>query len=684
MTAPSAAQLLREALEHHRAGRLAEAEAIYRCVLADDPNQPDALQLLGYLAHQCGKHEAAVELISRAIRMRPGEAPYHNNLGMALRALRRDANAEANFREAVRLDPELPDARMNLAGMLAEQGRSAEAIEHYGVVDTADAHAARAVLLHGLRRTDGEAAAWRRVTDLRPDDADAFSNLAQALAALGRRQADDAVRCGERAVQLRPDFAEGWCNLGIALHAAGRHDEAVAVFGRSIALNDKLATTHTNLGDAFLASGQPEEAIACYRRALELNPDEHEARDNLLLTLHYRRRNPSEMFDEHRRLARPRSISPPLGFSMSRDPDRRLRVGYVSPDFRRHSVAAFVEPILAGHDRERFDVICYANVAREDEVTQRLRALPVTWRSIVGVGDDRAAQLVRSDAIDILIDLAGHTGDNRLGIFAHRAAPVQATYLGYPDTSGMDGAMDYRLTDGIADPSGNSDRFHTERVVRLGGGAWCYRPPADAPEPAVTPPNGPIVFGCFNALPKVSPELIVAWAAILAGIPGSRLLLKAAALGIESVRQRVGRDLAAAGIYPGRIDLLGRIGDPREHLRQYHRVTVALDTFPYNGTTTTCEALWMGVPVVTWAGDTHASRVGASLLHRIGMDEYVAHSADDYVSAAVRSAQTPLARGPQLRQRMERSPLRDERAFVASFESTLREMWRTSCAAAVK
>jgi predicted O-linked N-acetylglucosamine transferase (SPINDLY family) len=695
-------QLLQAALAHHQAGRLAEAEAIYRQVLVEERDQPDALQLLGFLAHQCGHHQQAIDLIRRAMALRPGEATYHNNLATALMALNRLDEAEMELRRALDLKPDADAIRMNLANLLRDAGRIDEAIEQYGQIDTAGACMVRGALLQQRGRLADAAAAWRRATELDPMSADAHSNLAQALAWLGDAS-EEAVRAGEEAVRLQPDLAEAWNNLGVALKSAGRHDHAARAFERAIELQPQLPAAQMNLGNLWLPLGEVERAEAHYRRAIELSPTDGESWDNLLLALHYREREPLELFAEHSRWGELfSSTAAPRAFENPRDPERRLRIGYVSPDFRRHSVAYFIEPILAGHDRGQFEVFCYANLRREDEVTERLRSLPaLTWRSIHGRSNDEAAAMIRDDAIDLLIDLAGHTGDNRLGVFARRPAPVQFTYLGYPNTTGLR-EIDYRITDPIADPPGESDTLHTERLLRLPTSAWCYRPPVEAlsrvreliaaggsprasargyelPHPRAL--AGEVTFGSFNVLSKVSPETIGVWGRILAAVPRSRLLLKAAALDYDSVRQRVQRAFESLGIAEDRLELLGRTPDLAEHLELYHRVDIALDTFPYNGTTTTCEALWMGVPVVTLMGRTHASRVGASLLHAVGLRDCVAATAEDYVNTAARLAGDPAARDrATVRRAMENSPLRDEAAFVAGFESALRSAWRSWCA----
>ena len=393
------------------------------------------------------------------------------------------------------------------------------------------------------------------------------------------------------------------------------------------------------------------------------------------------------MFAEHCRWAEVHAE--PLGrdvvpLSSDGDPGRRLRVGYVSNNFREHSVAFFVEALLASHDRSKVEIFCYADIMLADEFSGRLRRHSAQWRVITGQSDAQVAELIRQDAIDILVDLAGHTARNRLLVFARKPAPVQVTYLGYCNTTGLS-AMDYRFTDALADSPGTTEHLHTEQLVRLPDCAWCYRPP-DASPAVETPPvlrSGHITFGCFNARPKITGEMLALWARLLLEMPASSLLLKNVGFGEPSARQHTRDLLAKAGIAPERVELVGRVPTLAGHLATYARVDIALDTFPYHGTTTTCEALWMGVPVITLAGRTHASRVGVSLLTTTGLPELVASSPDEYVKiAAALATDVPrlAALRTTLRTRMASSPLMDASRFARNVEAAYRQMWRTWCA----
>jgi predicted O-linked N-acetylglucosamine transferase (SPINDLY family) len=467
----------------------------------------------------------------------------------------------------------------------------------------------------------------------------------------------------------------------------GRLDDAVVAYRQAVRLKPGLAEAWNNLGTALKELGEVDEALRAYRQAMEIRPDFPMAHSNLLLALHYQPEiNGESLFREHRRWderhARPLAVGASL-CANDRNLKRRLRVGYVSADFRAHSVAYFVEGLLANHDPAHVEVFCYANVPAPDTITARVRGIVSHWREIAGIADEAVTKMIREDAIDILVDLGGHTANHRLLIFARKPAAVQVTYLGYGDTTGMD-VMGYRLTDVEADPPGHDEERHTEQLVHLARGAWCFRALDDAPEVAVCPAtqNGHVTFGCFNALPKINEPMIRIWSQILAQVPGSRLLLKNAGLQNASAAERVRTIFEHAGIAGERLDLTGRVPGVATHLDNYGRVDIALDTFPYHGTTTTCEALWMGVPVVTLAGKAHVSRVGVSLLTHLGMAEWIGDSPESYVRIAAGLARNVAALAEirqHLRGRMQASPLMDGPRLARAVERAYREMWRAWC-----
>lgn len=582
---------------------------------------------------------------------------------------------------------------------LQQAFRAAVERHHSGNLDGAAA-AYRAILsaepahagaLHLLGVIDGQrgehrtALAWI-AESLRHDplSPEAHHNLGFNFERLGDfAQARD---CYRRALALRPDYVEAANNLGNVLGELGHWSEAIEHYERALARDRANAAAYNNLGNAFLNRRGPGEAVAAYRRSLELRPDHAETHSNLLLALNYDPGvEPRRLFAEHRRWAAahaPRLAmnDPPSAGNAA--PDRRLRIGYVSGDFWRHAIAAFFEPLIAHHDRSQFEVFCYANNLRVDEVTRRLMAAADHWVSIAGIGDSQAADGIRRDGIDILVDLSGHTARNRLTLFGLRPAPVQVTWLGYPNTTGLD-AMDYRLTDRIADPEGESDEIYTEQLVRLERAFVCYRPPDQAPPVSAPPARNAahVTFGSFNSLIKITPDVVRLWSRILAAVPESRLFLKARQLADCETRTELLSRFARHDIAVGRVDLVPMVIAKAEHLDMYRHVDLALDPFPYNGATTTCEALSMGVPVIVLRGKRHAARVGASLLTAVGLEELIAEDEDGYLERAIGLARDPgrLAdlRGG-LRDAMRRSPLCDAADFSAAVERAYRSMWQAS------
>jgi predicted O-linked N-acetylglucosamine transferase (SPINDLY family) len=513
-----------------------------------------------------------------------------------------------------------------------------------------------------------------------PTSAAAHCNHGNALRKANRDEG--AIRSYERALELQPSMAAARRNLGNALLSVQRWTDAANCFQQVVANEPDLAAGYRGLADACVALGLPEEAVANYDKALVLEPDAAPTRSNLLMCLNYLQGvAPDSIRAAHEgrwNAYNGRYTLPAWRTASSSAGRRRLRVGYVSADFRRHSVSFFFAPLLAAHDPSRVEIFCYADVPQPDGFTRRLKAEAEHWSPIDGIADDRVADRIRNDGIDILVDLAGHTGHNRLGVFARKPAPVQATWLGYPNTTGLS-TIDYRITDAIADPDG--DQYYTETLFRLPRCFLCYSPLDDAPPVNMPPSNatGKVTFGSFNDLNKINAAVIAVWARLLSSIPDTSLLLKARQFGDATVRDRVAAQVRVAGVDPQRVTMLGHVASQAEHLATYGGIDIALDTFPYNGTTTTCEALWMGIPVVTLRGDRHAGRVGATLLTAAGLSEFIAREGDDYIAIARRLAQDPArlaALRHGLRERLFTSPLCDGTAFARAMETAYNEMWK--------
>ena len=583
-------QAIELGVAHQRAGMAAQAEQLYRQILQHQPDQPDALNLLGVLLFQSGKLRDGMELIQRAVTVSPGTAEFHNNFGVISQAMGNLAEAEKQFRLAA---------------------------------------------------------------------------------------------------QLKPDYAEAMNNLGAMVGERGALEESSQWAQRAVARNPQYADAFNNLGNALMRQGRVEEALAAYRDAVKAKPHLAPAWSNMLLTMHYQPdMSPREMFEQHaawgKRLPEITGAAKArITHRNARNPNRRVRIGYLSGDFRVHSVAYFILSILEAHDRAQVEVFCYSDVARVDAFTETARRASDQWRSIVGWTDQQVTQQIRNDQIDVLIDLTGHTSGNRLGALTHKPAPVQVTYLGYPNTTGLT-AIDYRLTDSFADPAGESDSLSVEKLVRLDPCAWCYRPHPGAPDVAPLPADvtDAVTFGSFNAIAKVNDRVIATWAKILQALPAARLLLKTGALGEEATKKRVADRFVPHGIDRSRLGLIGHVPNPADHLATYAKMDIALDTFPYNGTTTTCEAMWMGVPVVALSGQAHPGRVGVSLLTNANLPELIATSEDEYVRLAVQLAQDrnrlrDLRQG--LRQRMLQSSLMDAPAMARRLEAAYRAMWQHWC-----
>jgi protein O-GlcNAc transferase len=468
------------------------------------------------------------------------------------------------------------------------------------------------------------------------------------------------------------------------LAQVGRLTEAAAACRAVIERQSDHVDAHINLGIALCHQGHIAESVVALRRAHALAPERADCFSNLLFISNYHAElAPNTLAELHRGFGRKYETVAVAGHANDRSPGRRLRIGYVSPDFRQHSVANFLEALLQGHNTDAIEVSCYAAVKSPDAVTARLQAQAARWRNVMGLTDAAVADMIRTDGIDILIDLAGHTAGNRLGVFARKPAPVQATYLGYPNTTGL-ARIDYRITDAEADPPGADDRLYSERLYRLSRCFLAYRPVAEVPVVTARPSAAAksITFGSFNMLAKMSPQTIAAWAAVLRARPEARLVIKSAPLVDRATGERTHAWFAEHGIATNRVQLVPFMQNRGRHFAAYGQIDIALDTFPYNGTTTTCEALWMGVPVVTSAGDRHAARVGKSLLHAIGLDELVAPSVEGYVTlacelAADRARVAALSLG--LRERVAASPLCDARGLAQTLEAAYRDMWQRWC-----
>ncbi|OGI39689.1 MAG: hypothetical protein A2140_03810 [Candidatus Muproteobacteria bacterium RBG_16_62_13] len=663
-----------------RAGHLPEAAALYESLCARNPKDADAWATLGDLRAALGQFDQSAKDLQRAVALRPQEAGWWGNLGASQLDLGKPDEAIRSFHESLRLNANQPGVHYNLGAALARLGRLDDAVRAYQAAINLNPGFAEAWLnlgsLHSRRREYHDAMqAAREALRLRPGYPEAHNNLGQALAALDRHE--EAIVSYREALKFNPDYPEAHGNLAASLTTTGLISEAAAHAREALRRSPHFGEAANNLGNALIRLGEISAAIQVLSDVQADSPAYASARDNLLLALNYDpARTPENIADAHREWGRqfpvPTSPTP-------RPRQERLRIGYLSPDFSLHSVAFFIEPVLRHHNREQFEITAYADVSRADAVTQRLRGHVEHWCEVHTLNDPALCRRIRDDGIDILVDLAGHLRHNRLRVFAERAAPIQATYLGYPNTTGLE-AMDFCITDDILDPPG-SEVLYTEKLLRLPTGFACYQPPDGAP-PVAPPPaiaNGYITFGSFHTLAKINAAVVERWSSLLQRLPDARLRLQTFGLSDPSVREKIHNAFAAHGIATGRIDMHPE-SSLLDYLRAHGQVDIGLDTLPWSGHTTTCHALWMGVPTITLAGNRHAGRLGASALKASALPEFVALNQTDWQERILLLAKdTARLKSLRLglRHQMLASTLCDGAGFVTALESAYRSLVRT-------
>jgi protein O-GlcNAc transferase len=611
-------QVLDAAIQHHQAGKFLEAEIIYQEILAQFPDHADALHLLGVLYKQKSQNQLAADLIGKAIALNPSSPIYFNNMGSVLLALGRPDEAVEAYRSALKLKSDYAQAHNNLGNALKEQGHI-----------------------------------------------------------------DIAIDCYHTALKYKPDLPEAYNNLGIVLQTVRRFDQAVDAYHTAIRLRPDYAEAQNNLGSALKNQGRWTAAIAASRKAVQIDPTYTVAASNLVYDMQFHPDFDAKAIHEelcrwNRQHAEPlkRFIKP---HSNNRDPDRRLKIGYVSPDFRHHPVGYNLLPLLELHDHLKFEIFCYSTVIRPDALTKRMQLATDAWRNILGNSDEQVTEMIRNDHIDILVDLSLHMEGNRLLVFARKPAPIQVTFMGYPGSTGLD-TIDYRLTDPHLDPPGMDDAYYSEESIRLPNTFWCYDPLAEEPYvnelPAIK--NGYVTFGCLNNFCKVNDGVFKLWTQVLTTVPHSHLIILAPE---GHARQWMLDQFSQDGIAPERIEFTD-LQPRQEYLKLYHRIDIGLDTQPYNGHTTNLDSFWMGVPVVSLAGRTAVGRGGKSVLTNLGMPELIAQTFQHYVEIAVKLASDLLKLREireTLRQRMQKSPLMDAKRFTGNIEVVYRDMWRKWC-----
>eukprot|EP00891_Asterochloris_glomerata_P000012 jgi/Astpho2/12/fgenesh1_pm.00001_%23_1_t len=679
-------------------GSVQEAQLSYERALQACPEHAPALYNLGVLHHQQGQEDKALDAYAAAVSLSPhymeawcNQAVIHRQRGDLKEAL-------AAYERAAMGAPNHPCVLKGLAGCCAQkasllnsQGRRAEALKLFDAALMRDSTNADILYHLGValaegRQRDRAIFTYRLAVHFRPTFAEAWNNLGVLLRDAGQMEA--ALEAYKGALQSRPNFPPALSNMAVMLLAQGRAREALHMLQAAILAAPDYAEAHNNLGVLFRDVGEVLAGLAAYERCLECQPSNRNAASNRLLTINYA--YPGEAASVCKAHAEWGQNFQKVGAVLSAlnlwshgHGARPLVVGYISPDLFVHSVSYFAEAPLTWHSPQVVSPIVYSCVMRPDAKTAKLKAAALAaggqWRDVAGLSEHELATMVQQDKVDILVELTGHTAHNQLGCMALRPAPVQVTWIGYPNSTGLE-AVDYRLTDALCDPKDTVQTF-TEELLRLPGCFLCYTPADDAPPVASLPAatNGYITFGSFNALAKITPQVINVWADILKAVPHSRLILKNKPFACDALRAHWLLQLRQHGISSDRIDLLPLNPSNSDHLGTYSLMDISLDPWPYAGTTTTCESLYMGVPVLSLKGACHAHNVGVSLLTALDMQhDWVAGSEDEYVrlavDAAVDIAGLAALRG-QLRQRMLQSRLCQAEPFVRRLESVYREMW---------
>jgi len=710
-------QAIQLALQHQQASQLAEAEEIFRQILTAFPDQADALHLLGGVYLQARRLDLAEKHVRQAIGVR-NEGAFHLTLGMILQDANRHEEARGVYVALLKRHPEMAQAHAHLGVVLSILGRFDEAAKEFqealkiepghlqaqgnlGIVlchlqryeeaiwllksalarnpKSGDFHASLAAALYGSGQIDAALVECKEAVSLSPGHGQAHSLMSFILRSTGRVR--DALAPARQAALLLPKFLDVQVNYGECLRESEQSDEAAEHYEKVIERKLVSADIHNNLGNVYKDQGRLDDAIAQYRRALELALAPVTF-SNLVYTMHYHPGYTPEMiFKELRRydeifveplkkLAKPLKNSP--------DPERRLRVGYMSTEFRQHALGLYLMPLLGHHDKSQFEVFCYADVTKPDFYTYRHRQNADHWEDTHGKGDEEIAEMIRRDQIDILVDLHQHMGGNRLTIYARKPAPVQIGYAGYPNTSGVS-AIDYRLTDPYLEPANEPPFPSSEKVLSMPQTWWCYHPVIEVPVnelPAAK--NGYVTFGNLNNFCKLNDATYALWAKVMRACEKSQLLLLAPE---GSLRDHVAAYMKGQGIGPGRVHFLGRTG-ATEYYKYYHDIDMCLDSFPYNGHTTSMDSFWMGVPVTSFYGATPWGRGTWSQASNLGLTELVGKNEKEFVELSIALAKD-LPRlvwlRKELRQKMRQSPLMDEMGYCRGIEAAYREAWRRWC-----
>lgn len=646
-------KLMDHAIDRHLKGHFNAASEIYSTILSQQPDHAEAWNLSGVLAHQMGRHSEGIELLAHAISLREDEPVFYYNLATALLADERYKQAETCSRKCLELDPKHVLAWTVLGKALQSQDLLTEAGD-----------------------------CFEQCLQLAPNHSDAMEWLGVVRRSQDRHE--EAILLFKEAIKQSPESTEALINLGITYYELGRYKEAETAYLAVIQKSPTHCGAWNNLASHYMLFAQTTEAFECYRQALQHTPAEDPLHalvgSNYLYALNLTGASRADCFEAHTAIARMMPPEQPQAFTNSKTIDRQLRIGYLSPDFRKHPLVSFIEPILKNHSTSDFSIFGYANVKNVDHVTDRLQTRCTNWRSIYGVSDQDAIAMIMEDEIDILVDLAGHTANNRMTLFAQRAAPVQVSMLGYLNTTGL-GSMDYVVTDEVRDPPAE-DKFYSESVVRLSKGGCCWTPPDNTPD--IMPPpvleRKHITFGSMHRPNKLTDETLRLWANVMNAVPNSRLLVFHNVLRkSEALQSHVLAGIRDAGVDLDRVDVAWN--DTAEYLMAYDEMDILLEATPWSSGTTALESLWQGVPIPTIYGRNPSGRATPSVLKRLGLDDLVAASEVEYVDIVAKLAANPERlsdlRGG-LRPLIEKT-ICNATSFVQQLEDSYRDMWKKAC-----
>lgn len=706
------------ASKYHQSQHIKEATVLLEQLIQQEPKHHKALNLLGSLVAESGEYERAEALFSKAKNIDTRNPVYHCNLAKAVYLQKKTEMAIAHLHQSIELKPDWAQSHYDLASLLNETGQIAPAIDHYQQAlklnpEYIEALRSLGTLMQNQGRHENAMTYYQKALSLSPKDAKTHLYIAEALSENG--ETESAIQSYFKAISYKKDFAvaynklaqllyehdditeaitiyETWirlnpddwsfhAHLGWFYNDMGRYSEAVSLLQDAINKNQNSINIYNNLGCALTSQGHIQEALDAFHQALSIQPDSASVYSNLLFTSQYSSISSKDLFELHLKYSEQieHPIKPTwLPHENTRNKERPLRVGYVSGDLWKHTVSYFFEPILKHHNKEEIETYCYNNSSIKDENTHLFMNMAAHWINCAKMSDDELAARIREDGIDILVDLSGHTARNRLPVFARKPAPVQVTWIGYAGTTGL-ASMDYRLTDAYMDPPGQTERYHTENLVRLPHSAP-YQPPADCPDinelPALTHPH--LTLASLNEPKKINQRVAHLWGRILTALPGSRLML--GNVSDDDIRRRLIELFEQAGVSEERLILQPRVSMP-DYLALHHQIDLGLDPFPYNGGTTSMHALWMGVPVISLAGEHPVSRCGAAIMSRVGLENFITCTEEEYLQRVLEIARdlpSLSAIRHSLRARML-DTTNDDRIIVQELEAAYRQMWQRWC-----